>query len=540
MGEHNEVVSNIGAVAATPPGAARAGARIMERGGNAMDAAAAASMACCMLYPAATGIGGYVLAAVVLEGTTGRVWSLDANSPAPAAAHEGMFDILPVSDGPPDINENEYLCSVGGNANVHGPLSVATPGMMAGMGTLWERWGRLNWEEIVAPSQALLDEGFPYDHTAATIKSMEPVIRRFEPTARHLMPEGRVPEQDEIWHRSDMEKTLKRIASTGWRDFYDGEIGRMIADYIQSIGGILTREDMASYEPRLTEPYMVRYRDAAIYGPILPNGCLSSMQVLNMLDCLETASDDSVEYWHRLIEVLKLAWRDRLRYLGDPDFVDVPVELLLSKDYARGRMETFRQFPEWVDCLIPRPSGDSRHGTLHVSAVDAEGNVAAVTITHGGGFGSCVTVPGAGIILGHGMCRMDPRPGCANSIAAGKRPLNNVAPMIIRLPDRDVATGVPGGRRIISVGAQLAQRVVDYGATSYQAASAPRLHVQTHEPVEVTGNLGGKLVEALRCMGHDVTPVQGVAGSAHCAEFLKTEGGTRAGGNTPPAGGERR
>lgn len=532
MIEGHEVLSATGAVAAGPPGAARAGAWVLEQGGNAMDAAAAASMACCMLQPAATGIGGYVLAAVVLEGATGKVWSLDANSPAPIAARDDMFEVLPRDTGKSGINENEYLCSVTDDANIYGPLSVAVPGMMAGMGMLWERWGRLRWEEILTPSRDLLDDGFPYDITASNIETMAHVIRRFDLTAKHLMPTGQIPGPDDVWHRPDMEKTLERLSVHGWRDFYTGDIGHQIADYLQDSGGILTREDMAVYEARISEPYAIAYRNAHVYGPVLSNGCISSLQILNLLNCLEPALPDSLLCWHQLAEVLKLAWRDRLKYVGDPDFVDVPVERLLSPSYAMGRTETLRQFPWSIDRLIREDPGDSHHGTLHVSAADVDGNVVAVTITHGATFGSCVTVPGTGIILGHGMSRLDPRPGLANSVAAGKRPLNNVAPMVIRLPDRDVATGVPGGRRIISVGAQLARSIIDYGATSFEAADAPRMHVQTQEPIEVTSNLDPDIVEKLRALGHDIQVMEHVGFGAHCAEFLKDAKKVRAGGNT--------
>lgn len=536
MVEGKEVVCEKGAVAAGPEEAARVGARVLAQGGNAMDAAAAASMACCMLQPQSTGITGYVLCALVLEGASGKVWSLDANSIAPAAASETMYDVMPMGEGPKGINENEYLCSVRDNANVHGPLAVGPPGMMAGMGVLWERWGRLKWPEIVAPSLTLLENGFPFGSTAGSIKALEGVIRRFEATEKHLMPEGRVPEPEDIWHRRDMEKSLQRASEAGWRDFYEGEIGRKIADYIGSTGGVLTREDMAAFEPRVTEPYETTYRDARVYAAILPNGGLSGLQILNMLECFEPVPDDTVTYWHRLAEVLKLAWRDRLLYLGDQDFVDVPVERLLSKDYAAGRVESVRQFPEYVDRLVPPPEGDSTTGTLHVSAADVEGNVASVTISQGGAFGSLVTVPGTGLILGHGMCRLDPRPGRRNSVAARKRPLNNTAPLMIRLPDRDVATGLPGGRRLVSVNARMAQQVVDFGATSYEAASGARMHVQVEEPVMVTASLDPAIQDGLREMGHELDVVAGVAGGAHCAEYLKAEGKVRAGGNTWAAG----
>ena len=325
-------------------------------------------------------------------------------------------------------------------------------------------------------------------------------------------------------------------ASAGWRDFYEGEIARRIVDHVRAGGGLLSREDMAGYQPRLTDPYTTADRGAQVHGPILPNGCLSSLQALNMLEGFDPVSDRTVTYWHRWAEVMKRVWRDRLRYLGDPDFVDVPVERLLSKDYAAGRAETLRQFPHRVDRPASFNPTEAIPETLHVSAADAEGNLVAATLTHGGAFGSCVTVPGLGLILAHGMCRLDPRPGRPNSVGPRRRPLNNTAPMILRLPDRDVATGLPGGRRIVSVGAQLAQRVVDFDATSYQAAAAPRLHVLEGEPITVLDTLSPAIVEGLIAMGHEVKVERGVAGPAHCAEFLKDQNKVRAGGNVWAAG----
>jgi gamma-glutamyltranspeptidase/glutathione hydrolase len=536
MIEGTEILTSRGAVAAGPEEAARVGARIFEQGGNAMDAAAATSMACCMLQPQSTGVMGYVLCALVLDGRSGKVWSLDGNSIAPASASETMYDLMPMQDGPKGINENEFLCSVRDNANVHGPRAVGPPGMMAGMGVLWERWGRLKWSDIVAPALTLLENGFPFGSTAGAIRNLEAVIRRFEATEKHLMPEGRLPAPDDVWHRRDMEKSLTRACEAGWRDFYDGEIGRKIADHVSLTGGALTREDMARYEPRVTAPYETTYRDAAVYAAILPNGGLTALQVLNMLECFEPVPENTVTYWHRLAEVLKLAWRDRLLYLGDPDHVDVQVQRLLSKDYAAGRVESVRQFPDCVDQRSPKPEGDSTAGTLHVSAADVEGNVASVTISQGGAFGSVVTVPGTGLILGHGMCRLDPRPGRKNSVAPGKRPLNNTAPLMIRLPDRDVAAGLPGGRRLVSVNARFAQKIVDFGATSWEAVSGPRMHVQMEEPLMVTRSLAESIRDGLLEMGHELDVVGGVAGGAHCAEFLKSAGKVRAGGNTWAAG----
>src|SRR5688572_26369757 len=189
--EGAEVLSSRGAVASEPAEVARAGARMLEIGGNAADAVAAACLVGCMVETHLCDLGGYVCCGVVLDQKSGQVWSLDANSVAPAAATERMFEVIPVRKGPAGINEREYACSVKDDANVYGPLAVGVPGTMAGIGLLWERWGALKWPDIVAPARELLEKGFPYGSTADAIKLKEVPIRSFEPTAKHLMPSGK-------------------------------------------------------------------------------------------------------------------------------------------------------------------------------------------------------------------------------------------------------------------------------------------------------------------------------------------------------------
>ncbi|MBD3291669.1 MAG: hypothetical protein GF393_01990 [Armatimonadia bacterium] len=536
MLEGNQVGSSVGAIAAQPKQAAQIGARIMEQGGNAFDAAAASALASCLLQPQSTGITGYVLCAVVRDGSTGEILSVDANSVAPAAAREDMYELLPASGDPKDLNSREYECSVKDDANVWGPLAVGVPGMGAGIGILWERWGRLDWSEIVAPTQKLLADGIPFGNTAGAVKAHERVIRRFPATAEQLLVDGELPEPEDIMRRPGMAETLERIAEAGWRDIYEGEIARKIAEAVQAAGGILTYEDLASYEPRVTPPLTVSYRDAKVHGCILPNGTMTSLQILNMLECFDPVDDADPAYWHRLAEVLKLAWRDRLTYLTDPDFADVPVERLLSKEYAMGRAERIKQYPDWVDDLPAQFPPGAMHGTLHLSTADAEGNVVSATITQGMAFGALFVAEGTGLILSHGMARFDPRPGRMNSVAAGKRPLNNAGTMLIEAPDRYVATGLPGGRKIVSVMARAAQRIVDAGDGPLAVAQAPRMHVEAAEPVSTTA--GEEIASSLREMGHEVEEPKAIAGAMHSAEFLKTGGEVRAGGNHWAAGVE--
>ena len=537
MIEGREILVPRGAVATEPKTAARIGAAIMNSGGNAMDAAAASCMASGVLAPEAADVGGYMFCALVLEGCSGQVSCVDANSVAPAAAYARMYDIKEFEgDMPakPGINENEYHCTVRDDANIHGPLAIGPPGVVAGIGALWERWGRLKWSDIVAPSLHLLADGFRYGPTARAIKNKEAVIRRYEATVRHLMPKSAIPNGDDIWFRPDLGETLERLASAGWQDFYQGELGRRIGSYVSSIGGILTVRDMADYYPKVTKPYVTTYHGAQVYGATLPSGGLSSLQILNMLDAFDPIPNGSAAHWHRLAEILKLAWRDRLQFVGDPEVADVPVERLLSKEYAAVRTESLRQFPDQVD-RSPWPSRPPSGGTVHVSAADCTGNLVAATLSQGG-FGSCVTVPDTGIILGSGMCRFDPRPGHANSIAPRKRPLHNAAPTILRVPERDVAIGLSGGRRIVSVSAQLCQQIVDWAATGLAAVSAPRMHVEAAEPIRVSKSIQPPIFRALVAMGHTVIVSNRVGGAAHTVEFLKKSSAVRAGGDTWTAG----
>jgi gamma-glutamyltranspeptidase / glutathione hydrolase len=534
MIEGQEVRSPRGVIGAQPAEAARIGAELMAQGGNAFDAAAAAALAACMLLPASAGIAGYGGCAVVREGTSGRVLSVDFNSVAPRAAREDMYELVPRGEGPADLNANEYSCRVKDQANVYGALAVGVPGVLAGVGTLAERWGRLGWPAVVAPAQRLLSDGFPYGETASAIRAVETQVRRHAATTEHLLIAGELPSPDDRWHRPGMEATLARLASVGWRDLYQGELGRRVVEAVQAAGGILALDDMTAYEVRVAEPDRTTYRDAVVSGAVLANGSLSVLQMLNMMEWLPP-TDCSPAYWHRLAEVLKLGWRDRLTYLADPDFAPVPVGRLLSKEYAAGRAEMIRQYPERIDRLPRQHPPDPTHGTLHLSAADADGNVVGMTYTHGMAFGSCFAVPETGLILGHGMCRLDPRPGHANSVAGGKRPLNNTAPVLIELPDRCIAAGLPGGRRIVSSMVRIVQALVDERASLLEAATGPRAHAEGSEPVEITPSVGDETIGTLRAMGHEVQP-KGVAGIAHCAEWRAATGDAAAGSGSWAAG----
>jgi gamma-glutamyltranspeptidase/glutathione hydrolase len=508
---------------------------MLAAGGNAMDAAVAACLATAVTLPYFADLGGYVCAATLLDGASGRVWSVDANSIAPAAARANMFAVTPPVAGKFGINENEYECSVEEDANIYGPLAVSTPGFVAGVGSISERWGRLSWEQVLAGAMDLAESGCPYGPTAGHIEKRLSIISKDEPTRHLLVPAGNLPRPDEIWRRTDLAKTLRRLAIAGWRDFYEGEIGRRIGDHVSSIGGVMTRADMAAFEPRVSDTLQTTYRGAHVHGPVLPNGALSVLEILNMLECFEAPPLAELRYWHELAEVLKLAWDDRLRYLADPAFAEVPADMLLDKTYAAERVRPLFEFPNRVASRDRLPSANP-HGTAHVSAADCEGNVVSATISQGNPFGACVTVPGLGFTLGHGMCRFDPRPGLPNSIAPGKRPLNNVCPLVIRLADRDIATGMRGGRRIVSAVAQIAHRLIDYEMSPRSVSTSVRIHTLSDEPIEYEASRALAFEKELLRMGHVLRPVDELGGSAHCVEFIRTTATILAGGSIAAVG----
>jgi gamma-glutamyltranspeptidase/glutathione hydrolase len=481
-----------GAVATGPAEGAEVGAAILERGGNAMDAAAAACLACAVTEPQAVDLGGYVLAAVLLEGQTGRIWSVDANTVAPAAATPDMFRTMDLCPDRRGVNEREWGCSVEDDANFHGPLSISVPGFLGGVGMLWERWGVLKWPEIVEPARKLAAAGLAWSRVKSDIDFKRAAIARYPSTSALMDCEG------ELWMRPELVQTLDRLSDAGWRDFYDGELGRTIADFVASQGGILTREDMAGFVPRVTEPCSGTYHGAAVHTAIAPNGGFSVLEALAELDRLELPPDSEVLYWDRLAQTLAHMWTRRLD--------------------------------------DSQPSGVSPHGTVHVAAADRDGNVVSATISQGGLFGSCLAIPGTGIIPAHGMCRFDPHPGVANSPGPRKRPLNNVCPLIIRMPDRDIAIGTRGGRRIVSVTVQMAQRIVDSNAGVYEAATAPRIHTLTGDPIEISKNFDPAMRIELERAGYGIEVPDEVAGAAHGAEFLRSSREIRAGGSTWAAG----
>ncbi|MEO7653159.1 MAG: gamma-glutamyltransferase, partial [Bryobacteraceae bacterium] len=364
-----------------------------------------------------------------------------------------------------------------------------------------------------APSQELIAKGFAVrKDVVAAVQERAAVIRALAPAAAHFLPGGHALQEGQIWHRPGMEWTLERLASAGWQDFYHGEIAGKIADHLARTGGILTRADLAAYQAHVAPAVEIRCGEAHAFTAPLANGGVSAFSAMLMLHELKAPRPSDPMHWHLLAEVMKIVWRDRLRYLGDPAKAKIDWERLLRSSYVDERVAKLRKSPHSVDAAMSPPPAPGP-GTIHISTADGAGNIVAITISHGGSFGSCVTVPGTGITLGHGMCRFDPHSGLPNSVAPGKRPLNNVCPMILRQPGRDVGFGMRGGRRIVSVIPAAALQLLQGGELQEVAASA-RLHTEGYEPI-LTAKLPPAIAKEMEKMGHHLTEIQAVGGTTN-------------------------
>ncbi len=360
------------------------------------------------------------------------------------------------------------------------------PGTLAGFDLALREFGSLKLEEIISPAIELAEKGFTVNSELSfRIKAMASRIKAFPATAKKLMPAGNIPETNSVLQFKDLARTLKIIAREGVDTFYRGDLAKKIVDYLREKGGILSSEDLKEYQAKVTEPISVKYRGADIFTSGLANGGISVLQLLNILENFNPAEEkrESPRSINLLADSFRYAWRDRLKFFADPDFVSIDFAKFLNKNYAE---KLSRDAGKKVHFLtkVSAPLTDQSTCTAHISTADAEKNMAALTMTHGNSFGSLVTVPGLGITLNHGMCRLDPVPGRANSIAPQKYVLNNMCPtIVIKGKDPLLCLGAIGGRKIITSVAQLIVNFLDFSLLPHQALYAPRCHCEDSGPL---------------------------------------------------------
>ena len=485
------------------PLATQVGVDILKQGGNAMDAAVAVAFALEVVLPVAGNIGGGGF--IVHRTAGGEVSALDYREAAPGRAMRDMY-----LDSAGNVTEKSLV----------GHLAPGVPGSVAGLHEAWKRYGSLSWAALLAPAIRLA-EGHVID-TARTrdIGGEREMLARFPASRAQFLVRDSAPPTGSMWRQPDLARTLRLISDSGPEVFYRGQIADLIVAEMQRGGGLITKEDLRRYRAKWRTPVQLTYRGYTIYSmPPPSSGGVTMGEILNILEGYDTIpAFGTPGYVHLLTEAMRRAFIDRNRWLGDPDFVDMPLDRLLSKSYAASLRSQID--PRHATPTPPQPtSGEAMH-TTHYSIVDAKGNAAAVTTTLNGGFGSGVTVTGAGFLLNNEMDDFTSAPGKpnqyglvqgeANSIVPNKRMLSAMTPSIVIDSSGQVqlVLGTPGGPTIITTVSEVILNVVDHHMSLAAAVAAPRIHHQALPDVIhfEHGGLSQQTIDALKAMGHAIEP----------------------------------
>ncbi len=488
-----------------------AGVGILKMGGNAVDAAVAVGFALAVVYPFAGNLGGGGF--MLIHEHAGKSIFIDYREKAPLAATANMYldaqgNIIP-------------------GASIVGYRAIGVPGSVAGLVHAEQKYGKLTLEQVMAPAIRLAGDGFELtDEEAASLQNK--VMTGFPESRRIFQRDGDFYKAGEVFRQPELAETLRKIAKDP-EDFYRGAMAKQIADAVEKGGGLITAEDMARYTVKEREPVTGRYHGYEIVSSPPPSsGGVALIEMLNILDGykLRPLGDRTAPEMHLVVEAFRRAYMDRSNYLGDPDYVKIPVEQLISRKYGEawrasieaGHASASAELQRPAGFLPPAPTvGDVRQeaaDTTHYSVMDAQGDAVSVTTTLNGGYGSGVTAPGLGFLLNNEMDDFASKQGVpnmfgliqgpANAIAPGKRPLSSMTPTIV-MKDGKVAfvLGSPGGATITTTVANIFLSVVDEGLNIQQAVDAPRFHQQyLPDMVMLEPGFAPATIDGLRAMGY--------------------------------------
>jgi gamma-glutamyltranspeptidase/glutathione hydrolase len=500
-----------GMVVAQETRAARIGVAVLERGGNAVDAAVATGFAMAVTYPRAGNIGGggYMVIRLGDRQRGPRNIAIDYRETAPAAATREMF-----------LDEK-------GNADPKksrdSALAIGVPGTVAGLALAHQRYGsgRFKLAELIAPAIALARDGFAVeDDIADSLPRARVRLGRWPSSAKiFLRPDGNALAPGDLLIQRDLADTLEAIAKHGPRAFYEGPIAEKLAAAVQAAGGIMTADDLKNYKPHVRRPVRGRYRGHEIISmPPSSSGGVVLIEMLNVLEGYKLSEQDDASRLHLMIEAMRRAYADRAAYLGDPAVVSAPLARLMSKRYAaqlRAGIDPARATPSQeirADVVLPR-EGDN---TTHFSVIDRYGNAVSSTYTLNFSYGVGLVAEGTGVLLNNELDDFAARPatpnaygligGEANAPGPNKRPLSSMTPTIVLKNGRPlIVTGSPGGSRIITAVLQVIVNVIDRDMSVADAVAAPRIHHQwSPDRVLVEQSLPADTVSGLEGRGHKV------------------------------------
>ena len=497
-----------GMVVAQEKLAARIGADILRQGGNAVDAAVATGFALAVTYPRAGNIGGGGFMVIHLAERNEDV-TIDYRETAPAATKS---DIFLGSDGKPDIAKSRDSA-----------LAIGVPGTVAGLAIALDKYGsgKFSLADVVKPGLALAANGTEIsDDIADTLPFFRKRIERWSSSTKVFSrPDGTPLREGDVLIQRDLAATLTAIVEQGPRGFYEGPVAEKLVKAIADAGGIMTTDDLKSYQPVIRAPVRGNYRGYDIVSMPLPSsGGTVLLEALNILEGFPMADmkQGSAASLHLIIEAMKRAYADRARYLGDPAYVNAPMAALIAKDYAarqRAGIDLDRATP--ADALAARPPREGSN-TTHYSVVDSSGNAVSNTYTLNFPYGVGLVADGTGVLLNNELDDFTAAPGASNAFGLvgfeanlpgpGKRPLSSMSPTIVLKDGKPVlVTGTPGGSRIISAVVQIVVNVLDYRMDVAAAVAAPRVHHQwMPDEVRVERGFPEETLAALKAKGHAV------------------------------------
>ena len=508
------VAPKSGAVASAHYLATEAGIEVLNQGGNAFDAAVAVSAALAVVEPASSGMGGggFWLLHRAKDGYSVMV---DGRERAPAAATRDMYV---KADGTVDRMKA-----------VSGPTSAGIPGQAAALDWLAGNMGNLSLAQSLAPAIRLARDGFPADEKyVALLGSMGNKVRFNDEARKNFLDDGDIPELGYIVRQPDLAAVLERLAAKGKDSFYTGEFAELLVQGVRDGGGIWTTEDLAEYEIALREPIVFEYGPYKVTtAPPPSSGGIALATMLNVLEHYTMDALDEPVRIHLIVEAMRRAYRDRSIYLGDPDFVKIPTDLLIDDRYAAGLRASIRLDKATSSEMLPGIEAPPEStDTTHFSVIDKDGNRVAATLTINLPYGAGFVAPGTGFLLNDEMDDFSSKEGVpnaygligadANAIEPGKRPLSSMTPTLIEGPDRIGVLGTPGGSRIITMVLLGLLEFTD-GKDPEAWVSRPRFHHQ-YLPDQISiepDAFGPELIEALEAMGHEVSARSRTWGNMH-------------------------
>ena len=523
------------AIASAHPLATQAGMQILEAGGNAFDAAVAVSAALAVVEPYSSGIGG------------GGFWLLHRASDAKQVMLDGR-------ERAPQAAQRDLYLDAQGNVvpglSMDGGLAAGIPGEPAALAWLAEHYGRLPLKQSLAPAIQLAQAGFPVDrHYRAMAHFRLAALRRSPAAAGIFLEQGEVPAEGVLIRQPGLADTLRALAERGRDGFYGGKLARRLVEGVRKAGGIWTLDDLAQYRVIEREPVSFRFHNRRIVSAALPSsGGVGLATMLNILSGYPLEQVDPVQRIHLVVEAMRRAYRDRAQYLGDPDFVEAPVSLLMDPRYADGLRASIHPQRATPSRLLPGEARLSRGtDTTHFSVLDREGNRVAATLSINYPFGAAFVAPGTGVLLNDEMDDFSAKPGVpnayglvgaeANAIAPGKRPLSSMTPTFVESEQGVAILGTPGGSRIITM-VLLAILDMDRDTGPASWVALPRFHHQylpdviQFEP----GALSSRVQQALERQGHVLKPLDSTWGNMQAVYFDYVSGKVEA-ASDPRGGG---